>query len=58
MCLSKNLTKYVATTPLTMPVTIVKINNSINVTLLSSFVSISYMMSRGYLYKQNITVLT
>nr|DAH72862.1 MAG TPA: hypothetical protein [Bacteriophage sp.] len=41
-----------------MPVTIVKINNSINVTLLSSFVSISYMMSRGYLYKQNITVLT
>nr|DAV29210.1 MAG TPA: hypothetical protein [Caudoviricetes sp.] len=33
MCLSKNLTKYVATTPLTMPVTIVKINNSINVTL-------------------------
>lgn len=29
----ENLTKYVASTPLTMPVTIVKINNSINVTL-------------------------
>nr|DAD94514.1 MAG TPA: hypothetical protein [Siphoviridae sp. cttFh17]DAD99086.1 MAG TPA: hypothetical protein [Siphoviridae sp. ct4Ap70]DAH71398.1 MAG TPA: hypothetical protein [Caudoviricetes sp.]DAK70294.1 MAG TPA: hypothetical protein [Caudoviricetes sp.]DAK77380.1 MAG TPA: hypothetical protein [Caudoviricetes sp.] len=32
LCLSNNLTKYVAITPLTMPVTNVKISNSQNVT--------------------------
>ena len=44
LCLSKNLTKYVATTPLTMPVTIVKINNSINVTLLSTILLCKYFL--------------